>query len=209
MIAFPFFLKGIAVGFLIAAPIGPIAALIVRRSLMSGWLRGLISGFGAAAADALYGAIGGFGVTFVSDFLSIHEFGVRLVGGILFCFLGIRTFFAPPFQDGQEAGSRGLIRDFLTTFGLTLANPMTLFAYAFAFAEMGVASNRGNYRRGLSLVLGVFLGSAIWWSLLAVGAGWFKGKLDSVGMRWINRVTGIVVIGFAIYELVEVVKLAR
>ena len=91
----------------------------------------------------------------------------------------------------------------------SLAGGMTLFAYAFAFAEMGVASNRGNYRRGLSLVLGVFLGSAIWWSLLAVGAGWFKGKLDSVGMRWINRVTGIVVIGFAIYELVEVVKLAR
>jgi threonine/homoserine/homoserine lactone efflux protein len=197
-----FFLRGLLIGFSIAAPVGPIGVLCMRRTLADGRLSGLVSGLGAATADALYGSVAGFGLTLVSDFLLQQQAGLRLVGGLFLCFLGLRTFFAIPAVDPARAKSRGLARDFASTFLLTLTNPLTILSFAAVFAGLGLGeAGGGDFRAAGALVLGVFLGSAGWWLLLSGAVSLLRGRLAPSGLRWINRLSGLVILGFGLLAL--------
>lgn len=200
-----FLLRGLAIGFSIAAPVGPIGVLCIRCTLAEGRAAGLVSGLGAATADALYGCIAGFGLTFISNFLVSQQLWLRLVGGLFLCYLGIRTLLSQPAKEAAVAQGRGLVGAYVSTFFLTVTNPMTILAFAAIFAGLGLASTTGNYGSAGILVLGVFLGSALWWLLLSGGVSLLREKFNAAGLQWVNRISGVIITGFGLAALVSAV----
>jgi threonine/homoserine/homoserine lactone efflux protein len=195
----------LAIGFSIAAPVGPIGVLCIRRTLAEGRASGLLSGLGAATADALYGCIAGFGLVFVSNFLVSQQVWLRLVGGLFLCFLGVKTLLAKPSEQSKSPRPMGLAGAYASTFFLTLTNPMTIISFAAIFAGLGLAEPSGNYVSASVLVLGVFTGSGIWWLILSGGLGLFREKFNPRGLRWVNRVSGAIITGVGVYVLLSVV----
>jgi threonine/homoserine/homoserine lactone efflux protein len=196
-------LRGILIGLSIAAPVGPIGVLCIRRTLTEGRAAGFASGLGAATADAIYGSIAGFGLTFLSGLMVDQQAWIRLVGGLFLCYLGVRAFFAEPAEGAESAQGRGLWSAYGSTFLLTLTNPMTILAFAAIFAGLGVAEADRDYASAALLVLGVFGGSVLWWFALSTIAGLFRGRLDIRTLRWVNRASGVVVAGFGVAALVS------
>lgn len=190
---FTIFLKGIFIGFAMAVPVGPIGIMCIRKTLTEGRLRGLIIGLGAATADLLYGCVAAFGLTVISSTLESQRIWIRLVGGALLLFLGIRTFRARPTDPKFRIHSSGMFASYLYTVFLTLTNPLTIFAFIAVFAALGLGSGLG-YFSASALVTGVFIGSCLWFLLLSSGVTLFRKKLDLVGLRWVNRIAGILII---------------
>ena len=203
------FLKGLLFGFLLAATVGPMWVLCFRRSLAQGPLAGFTSGMGIAVADGLYGTVAAFGLTAISGFLLQHGYWIGLIGGVFLLYLGIKTLLAKAEIEGANANPVGLLQGFLSTLGLTLANPPTILAFVAIFAGLGLASN-ADYAAASLVVLGVFLGSASWWILLAAGAGWLRKTLVAKRgprlLRIINVISGIVILCFAAWQLAAVLR---
>jgi threonine/homoserine/homoserine lactone efflux protein len=199
------FLRGFVIGLSIAAPVGPIGVLCIRRTLAQGRSYGLVSGLGAATADGVYGCVAGFGLTFISGFLVDQQVWLRLVGGAFLCYLGIKTLLARPAEEAAEAKSIGLLGAYGSTFVLTLTNPMTILSFAGVFAGLGIAETGGDYGSAAILVLGVFCGSALWWLLLSGGVSLFRDRFTPQALVWVNRASGLVVAGFGVFALGSVV----
>jgi threonine/homoserine/homoserine lactone efflux protein len=176
--------------------------LCIRRTLTEGRASGLVSGLGAASADAIYGCIAGFGLTFISNALVTQQHWLRLIGGAFLCYLGVKTLLAAPADQAVEAEGQGLIGSYASTFFLTLTNPMTVLSFAAIFAGLGLADTSGDYASAGMLVLGVFTGSALWWLMLSGGVSLFRERF-SAGVQWVNRFSGIIITGFGILALVS------
>lgn len=198
-----FLLKGLIIGFSIAAPVGPIGVLCIRRTLAEGCASGLVFGLGAATADAIYGYIAGFGLTFISSILISQQVWLRFIGGVFLCYLGIKTFLARPVERMASAKGNGLISDYASTFFLTLTNPMTILSFAAIFVGLGLVSASGNHVSAGLLVLGVFIGSALWWFILSGGVSVFRTKFNLHGLWWVNRISGIIIAGFGLLALLS------
>ncbi len=198
---FSLLFRGVALGFAIAAPVGPIGVLCIRRTLADGRASGLVSGLGAATADGLYGCVAGFGLTFISGILIDQRMWLRLFGGLFLCYLGIKTLLSKPAEQEAKVGGTGLLGSYASTFLLTVTNPMTILSFAAIFAGLGLANTGGNYASALVLVLGVFLGSAAWWLLLSGGVGLFRNKFNAGAMLWVNRISGVIITVFGIIAL--------
>jgi threonine/homoserine/homoserine lactone efflux protein len=198
-----FLLRGLIMGFSVAAPVGPIGVLCIRRTLAEGRASGLVSGLGAATADAIYGCIAGFGLTFISSIFISQQVWLRLVGGVFLCCLGLKTFLARPVEQAASAEGNGLVGAYTSTFFLTLTNPMTILSFAAIFAGLGVASASGNYLSAGVLVLGVFVGSALWWLILSGGVSLFRARFSPQQLRWVNRVSGIIIMVFGLLALLS------
>ena len=197
------FLQGLLIGFSIAAPVGPIGLLCIQRTLTWGRTSGLVSGLGAATADAVYGSVAGFGVTFVSTFLVNQQVWIRLLGGVFLVYLGARIFVSIPHDSSQTTRKHRSITDYASTLALTLSNPLTIISFAAVFAGLGLVSAKGDYGAAAVLVSGVFTGSALWWVILSTSASLFKRTLRSGGMRWVNRVSGAVIVAFGLISFLS------
>ncbi len=206
MVNISFLLRGFIIGFSIAAPVGPIGVLCIRRTLAKGRASGFISGLGAATADAIYGCIAGFGLTFISSLLMSQQVWFRLVGGAFLCYLGFKTFLARPAEKAASAKGYGLAGAYASTFFLTLTNPMTILSFAAIFAGLGVGSASGSYVLAGLLVLGVFIGSALWWLILSGVVGAVRTKFKPAGLRWVNRISGIIITGFGLFAFLSLRK---
>ncbi|CAA7602810.1 Lysine-type exporter protein (LYSE/YGGA) [Acididesulfobacillus acetoxydans] len=200
-----FLLRGLIIGVSIAAPVGPIGLLCIQRTLMQGRISGFLSGLGAATADAVYGGIVGFGINLVSSFLMDQRIWIHLTGGALLLLLGIKGLFARPAERAAQTKTpvRGLWWSYLSTFVLTLANPMTILSFVAVFAALGVANSSHQYLRATLTVSGVFLGSALWWLILSGVAARLKGKLNRSALVWIGRLSAAIIIGFGIFGIVS------
>ena len=198
--ALTFLLKGLALGFSIAAPVGPIGLLCIRRSVAEGRNVGLATGLGAATADAAYGAVAAFGLTAISTFLQNQKFLLGLSGGIFLCYLGINTFFSKPAENAADARGSGLFSAYCSTLLLTLTNPMTIFSFIAVFAGFGLGIS-SDYIGASALVVGVFVGSALWWLLLSSGAGAFRSRINAKWMQTVNRLSGCLIFAFGVYAL--------
>jgi threonine/homoserine/homoserine lactone efflux protein len=196
-----FFARGVVIGFSIAAPVGPIGVLCIRRTLAAGRAAGLVSGLGAATADAVYGSVAGFGLTFISTFLIRQKMWLGIVGGLFLCYLGIRTFLTKPSEHAAAADGEGPVAAYASTFFLTLTNPMTVLSFAAIFAGLGIGSTTGGYVSAGVLVLGVFAGSALWWIFLSLGVNTIRSAFTPRGLRLVNRVSGAIITGFGLFAL--------
>jgi threonine/homoserine/homoserine lactone efflux protein len=202
-----FLAKGLGIGFCIAAPVGPIGLLCIRRTLARGHASGLVSGLGAATADAMYGSIAGFGLTAVSAFLIREEAAFRLVGGLFLLYLGIATMRARPAAEAEKASDGGRLRDYLSTLFLTLTNPLTILSFAAIFAGLGIVRAQSHAAAG-RLVLGVFLGSAAWWLILSRAVGAVRERFNPPVMRWVNVLSGLAICGFGVWALAAAARQA-
>ncbi|MGD9741796.1 MAG: LysE family translocator [Dongiaceae bacterium] len=194
-------LRGFVIGLAIAAPVGPIGVLCMRRTLNIGRLAGFVTGLGAAVADGVYGAIGAFGTALAALLVDRQEW-IATVGGIVLLWLGIAGMRRPP-AEVDAAPSRGavdLAGYFGSTFLLTLANPATILSFAAIFASVGLGSTP-DAGSALQLVAGVLLGSAAWWLFLSLAVGAVRHRLRATATAWINRISGLVLVGFGLWAL--------
>jgi threonine/homoserine/homoserine lactone efflux protein len=193
------FLKSIFLGFSLAAPVGPIGLLCIRRTLTQGWLMGFISGLGAATADMLYAAAAGFGLTFITDFILHQRFLLTFLGSIVLCIMGIHIFMTPPPTTPSAAPSHNIIQAFFSTFFLTLGNPLTILAFIALLAslEMHAATSQSL----VELMSGIFVGSMLWWLMLNSIVTIARAKLNEHVVALINKGAGIALIGFSIATL--------
>jgi len=203
MAATLFLLKGLAIGFAIAAPVGPIGMLCIRTTLERGRIAGIAAGMGVAVADTIYAAIGAYGISFVGAALTSGESWLKLVGGIVLIAFGIYLARKQPVNATEEREvPKSIVADFGMTLVLTLTNPMTILSFAGLFA--GVSGLRGFPLIEIpALLLGVFVGSAVWWVALAFVIGLIRHKISPTTMLWINRGSAAAIIGFGLYVLIE------
>lgn len=191
------FLKGVLAGLLIAAPVGPVGVLCVHRTLSWGRLHGLLSGLGAAVADALFAVVAAYGLSFVSEFLLTHQKWLRLGGGILLLALGIKHLLSkPPAPDVKEP-RRSLLGDMASAFVLTITNPITIISFLGVFAALGVTAETMREDPN-ALVAGVFAGSALWWLMLSGGVGFARRAVETLYLKRVHYVSGGLLIVFGV-----------
>lgn len=195
-------IRGLILGFSIAAPVGPIGLLCIRRTLAHGRAVGLATGLGAATADGLYGALGAFGVTALITALTGVQFWLRLGGALFLLYLGVRTMRERPAErEAATTARRGLLGAWASTFALTTSNPLTILSFMAMFA--GVSAPAGS-AEAMLLVIGVFTGSALWWLTITTVVGWLRARFSTQHLRWVNLASGTVLIGFAATTLIGV-----
>jgi len=199
-----YFIKGIIIGFSIAAPVGPIGVLCIRRTLANGRLSGLISGLGASTADGFYSAIAAYGLTLISNILLVEQFWFRLLGGLFLLYLGAKTFVSKPSEGAMNDNRRSLAADYASTLFLTIINPMTIISFGAMFAGLGLGASSGNFASATMMVVGVVLGSALWWFILSSGISILKPRFGVASLRIVNRLSGSIIVLFAIFALASV-----
>lgn len=198
-------IKGFVIGFSIAAPVGPIGMLCIQRTLAYGRLTGLLSGLGAASADLLYGLISGLSLTALSAVLISGQMWLQGVGILFLTYLGVRTLFSQPTGDSQAPPPISKWRAYLTTFGLTLTNPISILAFTGIMAGAGITAGDG-WGWVLAFVAGVFCGSATWWFVLSLGVSIFRSRLDAAKIVWVNRFSGIFILIFGVVMAVNLIQ---
>ena len=177
---------------------------MIRRTLAYGRLTGLVSGLGAATADAIYGSIAAFGLSAISSLLLDNAILLNLIGGGFLLYLGVKTFTAKPAAETAETAPTrrtGVLGAYASTFLLTLTNPLTIITFLGIFAGLGAAEV--SRTDAPFMVLGVFLGSALWWTLLSSGVGIFPARISSNLLQWVNRLSGAMIVLFALAILVS------
>ncbi|SCZ77607.1 LysE/ArgO family amino acid transporter [Acidaminobacter hydrogenoformans] len=205
-------IRSLVIGLSIAAPVGPIGLLCIRRTLALGRRAGLMTGLGAAAADGVYGAVAAFGLSAVSAFLIDQQNALRIGGGLFLIYLGQGILRSKPASraaeperlkdSGKTIGDMGML---LSTFALTLTNPMTILSFIAIFSGLGLAGGVASHGIAAPLltVAGVFTGSALWWLTLTFALSRLKILSKPENLIWINRFSGLVILGFgtmAIYQ---------
>lgn len=198
--------EGLSVGFIASIPLGPIGVLCIQRTLSKGRLSGFVSGAGAASSDFLYAVVAGFSVSMVTNFVEKHETLLLICGAIVLIVLGIRMMLSKPHVQlrRREGKQRTLWQDYVSTFFLTITNPLALFVFLTAFSVMGVHSSRSER---IIVVGGVLLGALCWWLLLTVMVGLFRKKLTMRRLLYVNRIAGAMIVLLVVVAMVS--KLAE
>lgn len=204
MVPYILFLEGWIIGLVIAAPVGPVGVLCIRRTLFQGWHSGLIAGSGAAIADTFYGAVAAFGIVLVSDFILDHQTILKILGGVILCGLGIEMILnkKPAVDDPNdysdpEPVEKTPFQDIVKTFAVTMTNPGTIFAFIAIFAGFGITSYADRPVLALIMVAGVFAGSLSWWAGLSWGVSHFAKHIDKDVQHKINLISGGIILFFA------------
>ncbi|MEL6225261.1 MAG: LysE family transporter [Cyanobacteria bacterium J06627_8] len=197
-----FLLQGIGIGLAIASPVGVIGILCIQRTLSQGRWIGFVSGLGAATADGIYGCIAGFGLSAIADVLVAQSQWLMLLGGLFLCYLGATTFRQkPPAETTVELSSQSTLKSYASVLLLTLTNPLTIFSFLGIFSGLGLGQAERDAHEAIALVLGVFLGSALWWLTLSTGVHYLSGWFRMSRLVWLNRLSGVVITAFGIIAL--------
>ncbi len=198
-----FFVRGLLIGLSIAAFVGPICLLCIHRTLHKDFLYGLVTGLGAATADAVYGGIAAFGLTVIAAFLVSQQAWIHIIGGLFLVYLGIKTALAKPAERAADAQANNFFGAYASTLLLTLTNPQTILSFAAIFAGIGVGGSKSSTLSAILVVCGVFLGSTLWWCLLTGGISLLRGKFTHQWFLWINRISGSVIMLFGLFALLS------
>ncbi len=209
-----FLAKGILIGLAIAAPLGPIGILCMNRTLIEGPRIGFLCGLGAALADAVHAIAGAVALAVIGQWIIGDPTALRVIGGVYLVYLGARTFLRPtimlPPAGKGPALQAGAKTAFRVSFRLTLANPITLLAFAAMFAGLGVTGVgqlKAADAAAAALVLGVFLGSTLWWLAMSQLIGRFRSRIGGLTLTVINRLCGTVLTAFGLYAIATLLPL--
>jgi threonine/homoserine/homoserine lactone efflux protein len=196
--------RGFILGFTIAAAVGPISLLVIRRTIAEGRVVGLVSGLGVATADGTYGAIAAFGLSALTRVLVDARPVLGIAGGVFLLWLAWTTARAEPHDPATAPPRRGgLPGAYLSILALTLTNPMTILSFAALFAGLGVTD--GDTLAAALVTLGVLLGSAAWWLVLTTIASALRTRVDATWIRRINLASGLAIGAFAVVSIASVV----
>jgi threonine/homoserine/homoserine lactone efflux protein len=198
---FAFFLKGFLIGISIAAPVGPIGLLTIRRTLAFGRIAGFMSGLGAATADAVFGGIAAFGITAISSVLIGAKLYLGVIGGIFLIYLGWQTFVSKPAEQPAESRASSLGVIYASTFLLVLTNPISILYFTAIISSVGAA---GNLSSASSMVFGVFMGSVMWWFFLSFIASLLKSRINPTNLQLVNQISGIIIAAFGVWAVASV-----
>lgn len=194
---------GVLIGLIVAAPVGPVNIICIRRALSRGAMNGFVVGMGAAAADGLFGAIAAFGLTSVTLILQQTNGWIEIIGGLILLGVSVFLWRTHPHLDNVKDSYRDRFRAALGTFLLTMTNPMTILGFVAIFASLGLGGMGQNYANALLITLGIFLGSTLWWAIISRGAGRLKRRLTDKHLSRINRISAVIVGGFGLYALLH------
>ena len=198
------FLRGLVLGFAIAAAVGPISLLVIRRTIAHGGIYGFASGLGVATADASYAAIAAFGLTAITSLLVSGRVLLGVVGGLIIAALGVRTALSEPGEVAADAERPGLASAFGSIYALTMTNPMTILSFAGVFAGIGLVGGSATFVDATVVTVAVWLGSALWWVVLASAVRWVRGRVSSRALLWVNRISGAALVAFGIIAVLAV-----
>jgi threonine/homoserine/homoserine lactone efflux protein len=196
MIELNLLIRGIIAGLVIAAPVGPVNVLCMQRAISRGWKAGVITGFGAALADTVYGGIAGFSISFVIALLIRELFWIRLFGGILLIGIGI-AYLRREHQHINTGSQNGSAP---SAFLLTLMNPTTVLSFLAILAALRMEGHRPWWQT-VFVVGGIFLGSMTWWVILSATVNHFRQKINDRTMVWMDRIAGAALGGFGVLTL--------
>ena len=198
----PLPIRGLILGFTIAAAVGPISLLTMRRTLAHGRLYGLVSGAGVATADATYAAIAAFGLTALTDALVSGKVILGVVGGAIIVLLGVRTLRSRPGEVARDTAAPGLLHAFGSIYALTMTNPSTILSFAALFTGLGLVIGASPADATL-LVLAVWIGSLAWWLVLTAVVAWARDRVTPRALLWVNRLSGAALIAFGVLAVVS------
>ncbi len=200
-----FIIKGILIGISVSAPLGPIGVLCIQRTLNKGFKSGFVSGAGAASADIIYAVIAGFSITFIKDFLIEYQTYIRIVGGAFLILVGIRIMISNPAKQIRKLRVKGnnYYKDFLTSFLITVSNPITILAFGAFFAAFNMIDKANGNFPIFIMILTVFGGSLLWWLSLISIVTIFKKRIRLRNLLWINRITGVLIVLFALFVMIS------
>jgi len=202
-----FFLKGLLVGIIVSAPMGPIGVLCVQKTVNKGHFLGFLSGLGAATADTFYAVLAAFGVTFITNFLTKNQILFQVVGIMVLLFLGFRMIFNNPVKQYRyhrtSGKKRGALKDYISVFFLTISNPLTIIFFGAAFTMMGLLTDSEGQRANLMLVAGIFAGASLWWFLLTYVVNIFRKRFRLRNIFMLNRISGIIIITLSIAAIIK------
>lgn len=208
--------RGMVLGLVIAAPVGPVGLLCIRRTLQKGVRQGLATGLGAACADVLFGAIAVLGIGAIVDFIRSYDASIRVIGGIIILVAAWHTWHDRPKEPhptelankvlklAKEKTFFGVARAFLSGFVITLTNPLTLFGTLAVVATFGEISD--DKQAGV-LISGIFIGSALWWFLLSGGVGMMRRHFTEKRIVAVNKVTAVMLAALAVWSVISGLRL--
>src|SRR6185369_12636953 len=197
-------LRGLIIGFTIAAAVGPITLLVIRRTIAHGGRYGFASGLGVAAADATYAGVAAFGLTAITSILVSGHLLLGIIGGAIIAVMGVRTIVSRPAGPAADAERPGLAGAFLSIYALTMTNPLTIVLYAGVFAGIGLVAG-SSFVDAAVITLAAWLGSAAWWVVLCSIVGWARGRISTTALLWVNRISGAALVVFGIAAIASVI----
>ena len=204
------FIKGIVAGFIIAAPVGPVGVLCIQRTLSKGMMMGLAPGVGGAVADMIFGGVAAFGLTFIADFLLRHDQWMRLGGGILLLILGMHGLLKQHAKMAPATPSvSGAAGDAISAFLLTVTNPMTILTFSPVFLAVGAVVPKDDRPAAWTLILGVLVGSCIWWLMLCALTELFRRRVNSARIVIIHRVSAGLILFFGVVVLLSTTAIGQ
>ena len=196
------FFKSLLLGLSIAAPVGPIGLLCINRTLNYGRLAGVLSGLGAATADTIYAAFAAFGFGLSVGRLVEQQTWTEIIGALFLIYIGVKIFMSKPASQAANVSGKNLINMFVSTWLLTMANPVTILSFVAMFAGLGFVEQTGSLGAAFTLVSGVFLGSSLWWLLLSGGVYIFKTRLMPY-LGAINKMSGLLIVLLGTLSLLD------
>ncbi len=190
-------LKGLLVGLIVSAPMGPIGVLCVQKTINKGRLQGFISGLGAATADTSYAVLAVFGVNFITDFMNSNRFLFQIAGVVVLLFLGFKMLIKNPIQEYRYYRTprrTGIIGDYISVFLLTVSNPLTIIFFGVAFSMLNLMTDESTMQNSVTLVWSIFAGAVLWWFTLTYVIDIFRKHFRLRSIVWLNRISGIAII---------------
>jgi len=196
-------IKGIIVGLLVSIPVGPMGILCVQRTLNKGKSSGFSSGMGIATADAIFALIAGLGISFIIHFLSEQQLIIKIIGGVVIAFIGLKIFITNPVKQFKKHRREGktLFEDFVSILFMALSNPFIVFLYIAVFAGLNLQDVSMGYSSALLVVTGVFVGASVSWFAISTVVNHFRAKIRLRKLMLINRIAGITIILFGVFAI--------
>jgi threonine/homoserine/homoserine lactone efflux protein len=198
-------IEGITIGLCTSIPVGPIAILIIQRTLQKGRMHGFTSGLGAATSDTFYALLAIVGLSVVLSFIEENKLIIQIIGSAIMVIFGVYIFFQNPAKNIEKSKTdkSSYWQEYLTAFFLTLSNPLMIFLYIGLFAQYNFISSESHFIEIAIGICSVFLGAALWWFLLTLLASIFRKRFNIRGLWILNKATGILISVLALVALIS------